>query len=69
LSSDDLDPWSSAGILLSPVHERGLLSLNTSGGAHHLDLMFADACDLQSMLEARAVELSMIQTWIADSRC
>ena len=64
-SSGDLDPWSSAGILQSPAPERSLISLNITGGAHHLDLMFANANDPPSVLQARSVELSMINRWIA----
>ena len=64
-SSGDLDPWSSAGILQSPAPERSLISLNITGGAHHLDLMFANANDPPSVLQARSVELSMIKRWIA----
>lgn len=67
-TSGDLDPWSSAGILDSPAPERCLISLNISGGAHHLDLMFADAKDPPSAVHARAFELSMIKQWIAGAR-
>ena len=67
-SSGDLDPWSSAGILHSPAPERALVSVNISGGAHHLDLMFAHPQDPPSVLEARALELAMIQAWIAEAR-
>jgi lysosomal Pro-X carboxypeptidase len=67
-SSGDLDPWSSAGILESPAPDRSLLSINITGGAHHLDLMFADANDPPSVLHARAVELAAIQKWIEEAR-
>jgi lysosomal Pro-X carboxypeptidase len=67
-SSGDLDPWSSAGILVSPAAERGLLSINISHGAHHLDLMFADGSDPPSVVQARQVELDMIQRWVRQAR-
>jgi lysosomal Pro-X carboxypeptidase len=67
-SMGSFDPWGSAGILTSPDPDRLLISLNITGGAHHLDLMFSDPADPPSVTQAREVEMQLVATWIAMAR-
>eukprot|EP01116_Phalansterium_solitarium_P017310 TRINITY_DN4229_c0_g3_i1.p1 TRINITY_DN4229_c0_g3~~TRINITY_DN4229_c0_g3_i1.p1 ORF type:complete len:494 (+),score=190.42 TRINITY_DN4229_c0_g3_i1:100-1581(+) len=59
------DPWSGASIQDSPAPERDLVVLNVTEGAHHLDLMFSNPADPQSVIDVRQTQLSYVRKWIA----
>ena len=45
---------------------KGIGGILIEDGAHHLDLMFSNEQDPQSVKDARALELSFIRSWITD---
>lgn len=62
------DGWGAVGILNSPDPSRLLISLNISEAAHHLDLMFSNPQDPQSVIDARKTEVELITTWVELAR-
>ena len=65
-SNGDLDPWTGFGVDCR-VHECGhdVTSPLVTGGAHHLDLMFGNENDPESVAIVRTEELKAIRRWIA----
>ena len=66
-----LDPWSGGGVLSIPkeIEERNnLRTIIIPEGAHHIDLMFSNPLDPESVILARKVENEMISSWIAEAR-
>lgn len=58
------DPWSSAGIKTNL--STSLPAVIIDVGAHHIDTFFSTPQDPQSVIDARAFEVSMIKIWIQD---
>ena len=56
------DPWSSGGVL-NNISESAI-AVVIPEGAHHLDLMFSNPRDPESVKAARKVEMSNIQKWV-----
>ena len=74
-----LDPWSGGGVYPPgggidgpPVQnisaDGSQIALLLDLGAHHLDLMFADAADPPSATRAREIEAAMIAKWAEEWR-
>lgn len=64
-----LDPWSGGGVLQIPAELQRRNNLRTviiPEGAHHLDLMFSNPKDPESVIHARRVENDMIASWIRE---
>ena len=64
-----LDPWSGGGVLhiSSDLQRRNnLKTVIIPEGAHHLDLMFSNPKDPESVIEARRIENDMIASWIRE---
>jgi len=61
-SNGNYDPWSGGGVTRN-VGE-SIISLVVEGGAHHLDLMFSNELDPQSVKNVRNAEKQMITSWI-----
>lgn len=57
------DPWSAGGVLRN-ISESAVAVIIPEG-AHHLDLMFSDPRDPESVKAARRTELSHIRKWVA----
>ena len=60
------DPWSSGGVLkdVGPSVKAVIIP----EGAHHLDLMFSNEQDPQSVKDARRIEVDNIRKWISESQ-
>lgn len=65
-SNGGRDPWRSGGVLKSLSDS--LVAINIREGAHHLDLMFSNDDDPDSVKEARKVEEEHITRWIEEAR-
>jgi lysosomal Pro-X carboxypeptidase len=61
------DPWSSAGIVsLSAAQQaRDLHALVIPDGAHHVDLMFSNLGDSETIRAARVTEVQIIKRWVS----
>lgn len=63
-SNGDLDPWTAFGVDCNRIacgHD--VSSILIEGGAHHLDLMFANPADPESVVNARKNEVDAIHRW------
>eukprot|EP00929_Paragymnodinium_shiwhaense_P097642 TRINITY_DN59276_c0_g2_i1.p1 TRINITY_DN59276_c0_g2~~TRINITY_DN59276_c0_g2_i1.p1 ORF type:complete len:531 (+),score=85.61 TRINITY_DN59276_c0_g2_i1:183-1775(+) len=58
------DPWSSAGVLKNVSESAPAVIIPE--GAHHLDLMFSDSRDPDSLRAARKFEVDMIRKWLSN---
>lgn len=67
-ASGTYDPWSGPGIRESPAPERDLVSLNVTGGAHHLDLFFSHPLDPPQLTAIRVQQMTFVKKWIAEER-
>lgn len=65
-SNGGRDPWGAGGVLhtLSDT----LVAVHIPEGAHHLDLMFSNEKDPESVIMAREIEEENITKWIKDAR-
>lgn len=61
-SNGRLDPWHGGGVLKSPAPTVVALLINDS--AHHLDLMFSNPADPQSVIDARKIERENMKMWV-----
>jgi len=61
-SNGALDPWAPGGVLDS--QSDSLLAIAIEGAGHHLDLMFSNSADPQSVTDARALEVEQMERWI-----
>lgn len=57
------DPWSSGGVLKN-ISETAVAVIIPEG-AHHLDLMFSNPLDPESVKRAREIEVSHIKEWVS----
>lgn len=57
-----MDPWSSGGVLENISST--VIAIVIEEAAHHLDLRSSNPADPQSVIDARASEVSYIQQWI-----
>ena len=60
------DPWSAGGVVRN-VSDTAI-TVMIEQGAHHLDLMFSDARDPESVKAARATQMAHIAKWVAGKR-
>ena len=67
-SNGDLDPWSRLGVTRTLSEARALAAGPVKGGAHHLDLMWSRADDIQSVVDARELEREWIRRWIDEKK-
>lgn len=61
-SNGDMDPWYPGGVLED--ESDSLVTIMIEDAGHHLDLMFSNSADSQSLKDARAKEVEMIEKWI-----
>lgn len=61
-----LDPWSPGGVLKSLSDT--LIATVIPEGAHHLDLMFSNDDDPESVIKTRQLENEHIRRWIGEAR-
>jgi len=64
-SNGELDPWSGGGVLESISDT--LIALVIEESAHHLDLRSSNPADPASVINAREIEKSYIETWIYEA--
>jgi hypothetical protein len=64
-SNGDLDPWSSGGVRTNL--SSSVLSFTVKDGAHHLDLMWSNPSDGQSVRDVRNAQLSQVRRWVAEA--
>ena len=65
-SNGGLDPWRSGGVLSTPSDS--LVAVQIPEGAHHLDLMFSNEKDPESVIKVRKIEEEHIVKWINEAR-
>ncbi len=65
-SNGGRDPWRYGGVLESLSDT--LVAISIPEGAHHLDLMFSNEEDPESVIEARKLEEEHIVKWIKEAR-
>lgn len=58
----NMDPWAGGGVLHNISDS--IVAVNIEHGAHNYDLLFSRKEDLTSVIEARKIETSHIQSWI-----
>jgi lysosomal Pro-X carboxypeptidase len=56
------DPWSGGGVMQNISDS--VISVVIEAGAHHLDLMWSNPLDNDSVKAARSIEIQNIATWI-----
>ena len=61
-SNGEYDPWRSGGVLRNLSST--LVAVEVPGGAHHLDLMFANPKDPAPVRAARDAELALLREWL-----
>ena len=61
-SNGDMDPWYPGGVLED--ESDSLVTIMIEDAGHHLDLMSSNSADSQSLKDARAKEVEMIEKWI-----
>jgi len=64
-SNGDMDPWMPGGVAESP--SESLVALLVEGGGHHLDLMFSNSADPDSVRAVRQAEAEQMRQWIMQS--
>merc|ERR1712154_583224 len=64
-SNGDMDPWMPGGVLTE--QSESVVNIMIEAAGHHLDLMFSNSNDPQSVIDARAIEVEQIEKWIAQS--
>lgn len=60
-----MDPWSGGGVLESLSDT--LIAIVIKDGAHHLDLMWSNPLDPQSVLDARQTQKDNMWKWIGEA--
>jgi len=64
-TNGELDPWRAGGVPAgTPGLPPSIAAITVERGAHHLDLMFSDPRDPQSVKDARKLVLTHVATWI-----
>jgi len=61
-TNGDMDPWYPGGVLQD--ESESLVAIMIKDAGHHLDLMFSNSADSQSLKDARAKEVKMMEQWI-----
>ena len=61
-SNGDMDPWMGGGVLTQ--QSESLVNILIESAGHHLDLMFSNSNDPQSVIDARNIEIENIEKWI-----
>lgn len=64
-SNGRLDPWHAGGVLESLSDS--VIALVIDDSAHHLDLMFSNPADPESVIKARATERKEMHKWVAQA--
>mmetsp|Transcript_50248 Transcript_50248/g.45033 ORF Transcript_50248/g.45033 Transcript_50248/m.45033 type:complete len:592 (-) Transcript_50248:244-2019(-) len=64
-SNGNQDPWYPGGVLTS--ESDSLVNILIDAAGHHLDLMFSNSADPQSVIDARAAEVEYISGWISQA--
>lgn len=66
-SNGELDPWMPTGVFVDDVGgSHSLVTILIDDAGHHLDLMFSDENDMQSVIDARNIESENIAKWIGE---
>lgn len=63
-SNGRLDPWSEMGVVDQDRAGAGVKVVMMDQAAHHLDLFFEHPLDPQDVLDARRVEMDMVESWV-----
>lgn len=65
-SNGQFDPWRSGGVT-SSKNKSGVLAVTIAEGAHHLDLMFSNPADPESVTAVRALEMKYVEEWLGQT--
>ncbi|CAM9700055.1 unnamed protein product [Pylaiella littoralis] len=63
-SNGRLDPWSEMGVVDQKKAGSGVKVIMMDQAAHHLDLFFEHPLDPPDVLDARKVEMDMVEEWV-----
>lgn len=63
-SNGRLDPWSEMGVVNQQQAGPGVRVIMMDQAAHHLDLFFEHPLDPPDVLNARKVEMEMVEAWV-----
>lgn len=63
-SNGRLDPWSEMGVVDQQQAGPGVSVIMMDQAAHHLDLFFEHPLDPPDVLNARKVEMHMVEAWV-----
>jgi len=67
-SQGSFDPWSGGGITIDYLsNSNSLIVLQIDKGGHHQDLMWSNANDQTSVINARKIEVENIDKWINEA--
>ena len=61
-SNGEYDPWRAGGVTVN-LTDRDIVSVEVAEGGHHLDLMWSNPADPQSVVDVRALELAYVSKW------
>jgi len=64
-SNGDMDPWMPGGVVTK--QSESVVNIMIEAAGHHLDLMFSNSADPQSVVDARNVEIEHIEKWISEA--
>ncbi|KAF0686757.1 Aste57867_21462 [Aphanomyces stellatus] len=65
-SNGNYDPFSGYGVVMS--FDDSIVPIAIEGAAHHLDLMFSNDADPETVRAARATEMSHVRKWIDEAK-
>lgn len=63
-SNGRLDPWSEMGVVDQERAGEGVQVIMMDGAAHHLDLFFSHPLDPRDVVDARRIEMDLVEQWV-----
>ncbi len=66
-SNGRLDPWSEMGVVDQERAGEGVQVIMMDEAAHHLDLFFSNPLDPQGVVDARRIEMDLVEQWVDEA--
>lgn len=66
-SNGRLDPWSEMGVVDQEQAGDGVKVIMMDQAAHHLDLFFWHPLDPKDVLDARRIEMDLVEGWVDEA--